>query len=144
MASKHISEYSVRQIWGLAKCAELNLTDEELHILVECHTGKKSIRQLTQNERYLMVEALRNLKASVKGEKRRSYNREPTGTTKQLKKIRALGHVLGWETDKKLNGMSKRLFGVASIEWLDYPQCSKLIEALKAMKERQMQKDGIV
>lgn len=37
------------------------------------------------------------------------------------------------------------MFGVACVEWLDYQQCSKLIEALKSMAERKEKEeaDGI-
>ena len=37
--------------------------------------------------------------------------------------------------------MCRRMFGVTSVEWLDYTQCSKLIEALKAMADRQEGKE---
>lgn len=33
--------------------------------------------------------------------------------------------------------MCRKMFGVGAVEWLDYQQCSKLIEALKSMAKRQ-------
>lgn len=39
---------TIRMLWGLAKCQELSLTDEELHLIVSAHTGKDSIKQLNQ------------------------------------------------------------------------------------------------
>ena len=44
---------------------------------------------------------------------------------------------MGWEEEKRVNGLAMKMFGVARVEWLDYQQCSKLIEALKAMIRRQ-------
>ena len=37
--------------------------------------------------------------------------------------------------------MCRKMFGVGAVEWLDYQQCSKLIEALKSMAKRQ--KEGL-
>ena len=50
---------------------------------------------------------------------------------------------LGWDDEpKRLNGFVKHMFKVDSVEWLDYRQCSDLIEALKAMAARQEKKEG--
>lgn len=37
----------------------------------------------------------------------------------------------------RVNGLCKKMFKVSSVEWLNYQQCSKLIEALKSMVERE-------
>ena len=34
------------------------------------------------------------------------------------------------------------MFGVESVDWLNYMQCSDLIEALKSMVERMEKEDG--
>ena len=34
------SQPSIKRVWGIAKSPELKLTDEELHLLVQAHTGK--------------------------------------------------------------------------------------------------------
>lgn len=40
------SQPSIKRVWGIAKSPELKLTDEELHLLVQAHTGKDSIKAL--------------------------------------------------------------------------------------------------
>lgn len=132
-----MAEATVRQIWGIAKCQELKLTDEELHLLVSAHTGKDSIKELNTKERKIMVGILLNLKDSAAGKKReKKRNTGNTATVNQRKKIYRLTEELGWDKPSRVNGMCKRMFGVCSVEWLDYQQCSKLIEALKSMLER--------
>lgn len=63
---------------------------------------------------------------------------------RQRKKITQLAEALGWEEEKRVNGLAMKMFGVARVEWLDYQQCSKLIEALKAMIRRQEEKGKII
>ena len=137
---------TIRMLWGLAKCQELSLTDEELHLIVSAHTGKDSIKQLNQRELGTVIGVLGNMKssASKKGRSDRQ-TRGNTGTVNQRKKIYRLTERLGWDKPARVNGLCKRMFGVACVEWLDYQQCSKLIEALKSMAERKEKEeaDGI-
>lgn len=130
---------SIRMLWGLAKSPELCLTDEELHLLVMAHTGKESIRQLNQRELQTMVRTLVNLKSSASKGSRQV--RGSTGTVNQRKKIYKLAEELGWEKQARVNGLCRKMFGVSSVDWLDYRQCSKLIEALKAMAGRKEEQD---
>ena len=44
------SQPSIKRVWGIAKSPELKLTDEELHLLVQAHTGKDSIKALNKRE----------------------------------------------------------------------------------------------
>ncbi|MCM1258446.1 MAG: regulatory protein GemA [Roseburia sp.] len=131
---------SIRMLWGLAKSSELSLTDEELHLLVMAHTGKDSIRDLNQRELQTMVRTLGNMKSSAVKSSRQA--RGSTGTANQRKKIYKLTEALGWEKEARVNGLCKKMFGVSSVDWLDYMQCSKLIEALKAMVERKEKQDA--
>ena len=62
-------------------------------------------------------------------------------TEEQRKKLYILSRRLGWKDNRRINGMAKRMFKVDRIEWLDYTQCSKLIEALKAMLKREGEKE---
>ena len=41
------SQPSIKRVWGIAKSPELKLTDEELHLLVQAHTGKDSIKAVS-------------------------------------------------------------------------------------------------
>lgn len=134
---------TIRTLWGLAKCPELSLTDEELHLIVSAHTGKDSIRQLNQRELGVVVGVLGSMKSSAsRSGKSDRRTRGNAGTVNQRKKIYKLAEALGWEKQARVNGMCKRMFGVACVEWLDYQQCSKLIEALKSMVERKEAQDA--
>ena len=133
-----MAEATIKQVWGIAKCPELKLTDEELHLLVSANTGKDSIKQLNKRELKTMVGVLLNMKDSATGKKReRKRSAGNMATVNQRKKIYRLTEELGWDKPSRLNGMCKRMFDVDSVEWLSYQQCSKLIEALKNMVERQ-------
>lgn len=118
------------------------MTDEELHLLVSAHTGKDSIKELNKRELGKMVGILSNMKDSALRKERgtrRAYGN--CGTANQRKKIYRLAEILGWEKPARVNGLCKKMFGVACVEWLDYRQCSKLIEALKSMAGRMEKKD---
>lgn len=134
---------TIRMLWGLAKCQELSLTDEELHLIVSAHTGKDSIRQLNQRELGTVIGVLGNMKSSAsKNGRSDRQTRGNTGTVNQRKKIYRLTERLGWDKPARVNGLCKKMFGVACMEWLDYQQCSKLIEALKSMAERMEKEDA--
>ena len=105
---------TIRMVWGLAKCPELSLTDEELHLIVSAHTGKDSIKQLNQRELRTVIGVLGSMKSSAAKNSR----------------------------GEKINGLCRKMFGVACVEWLSYQQCSKLIEALKAMAGREGKQDA--
>lgn len=127
----------IRKIWGLAKCPELKLNDEELHLLVRAHTGKDSLRELSPREVSSVIHALIGLKESAKRSQGASiYGAGNPDTANQRKKVYRLAQGLGWD-ENRVNGLARRMFKVARVEWLTYAQCSKLIEAMKAMAERQ-------
>lgn len=137
---------TIRMLWGLAKCQELSLTDEELHLIVSAHTGKDSIKQLNQRELGTVIGVLGNMKSSAsKNGRSDRQTRGNTRTVNQRKKIYRLTERLGWDKPARVNGLCKKMFEVACVEWLDYQQCSKLIEALKSMAERKEKEeaDGI-
>lgn len=134
---------TIKMLWGLAKCPELSLTDEELHLIVSAHTGKDSIRQLNQRELGTVIGVLGNMKSSVLGKDRDNRRtRGNAGTANQRKKVYRLTEMLGWDKPARVNGLCKKMFGVACVEWLNYQQCSKLIEALKNMVERKGKQDA--
>ncbi len=137
-----MAEPTIRMLWGLAKSQELSMTDEELHLLVSAHTGKDSIKELNKRELGKMVGILSNMKDSALRKERgnrRAYGN--CGTVNQRKKIYKLAEALGWEQKARVDGLCRKMFGVSVVEWLDYRQCSKLIEALKSMVERGQKKN---
>lgn len=133
MAKRYKTECSIKMIWGLAKSAELTLSDEELYLLIQRETKKSSMRELTKKEVVLIVGILQQMKDSVKGKKNHASGN--LTTQNQRRKLFKLSENLGWN-QYRLNAMAKRMFGIENVEWLDYLQCSKLIEALKKMDER--------
>lgn len=126
-----------RTIWGLAKSPELQMSSEELHILVAGLTRKDSLKSLSQKECDKVILRLLQMKDSVRKDKSyRKKKRGRTSTEYQRKKIYMLSQELGWN-EARVNGMCKRMFQINAVEWLNYQQCSKLIEALKNMVERE-------
>lgn len=129
---------TIRTIWAIAKSPQLQMSDEELHLLLSAQTGKNSLRHLSQHELDAMAAVLGRMKKELEregsGQKRRRGN---LCTVNQRKKIYRLTETLGWDKPSRLSGMCRRMFGVERVEWLTYQQCSKLIEALKKMAERE-------
>lgn len=137
-----MAEPTIRMLWGLAKSPELHLSDEELHLVVSAHTGKDSIRKLNKSELRLVIGILTGMKDSASGNKRNDRrNRGNAGTANQRRKIYKLTEILGWSKPARINGLCKKMFGVACVEWLNYQQCFGLIEALKSMAERKEEQD---
>lgn len=134
---------SLRAVWGLAKSPELKMTDEELHLFVQANTGKDSLKKLTDREIKAVTALLGNLKESSRREERRQEHKQGnTATEHQRKKVYYLAAVLGWNKPERINGFCKRMFKVDRVEWLDYQQCSKLIEILKKMGKEKEKKHG--
>lgn len=132
------AKQEIRMLWGIAKSPELRLTDEELHLIVERHTGKESIKLLNKRELRGVIGELLNMKDSVRrSERGRKFDRGNPATKNQRKKIYRLAEDLGWDKPARLSGLCRKMFGTTAVEWLDYQQCSKLIEALKAILARQ-------
>lgn len=141
--SYRMNNVTLRVIWGLAKSPELHMSDEELHVLVSGHTGKDSLRQLTKRELALVAGVLAEMKDSAKRQSRRNNHPSARGnpaTVNQRKKVWKLAQELGWTNPARVDGMCKRMFQMDKVEWLNYRQCSDLIEALKEMVERKEEK----
>ena len=133
---------TIRMLWGIAKSPELGMTDEELHLLVLSHTGKDSIKQLNKRELGMMVSILAGMKDSTKGAKNRKRQTGNPATVNQRKKVYKLAESLGWTKKARINVFCRKMFGVESVDWLYYMQCSDLIEALKSMVERKEKENG--
>lgn len=137
MADKTDNRRLIRKLWGIAKSPELQLTDEDVHTIVGAQTKKDSIRALSARELQKVIRVLEDMQRSARRGSGRQGSRGNQATENQRKKIYRLTQVLGWDKPARVNGLCRRLFGVAAVEWLDYRQCVKLIEALKSMAERQ-------
>ena len=135
--------YTVKILWGLAKSKELRLTDEELHLLVSRETGKDSIRELNGSELALVCRLLQTQKDDIKRQNGTLPDlRGNPQTTRQRRKISELEEKLGWEA-RNTRALSHRMYKVDAVEWLTYYQCQGLIEAMKAMLERQGGKEPV-
>ena len=130
---------SLRTLWAIAKSPELCLSEEDLHAVVYRETGKESMRKLTQGEGSRLARVLQNMKTSAGHRSNQEPAREKGNprTAAQRRKIYALCEELGWNDDpKRIQGFVKRVTHVDRLEWLDGPQCEKVIEGLKAMLAR--------
>lgn len=138
-------QQDVRRIWGIAKSPELQLTEEELHLVVSAHTGEESIKALTTKQIRTVIKVLLTMKESAamaSGSHGRDSANGNQAAVSQRKKIFMLAKELGWESPVRVNGMCRKMFGVSAVEWLDPRQCAKLIEALKAMVKRKKRGGG--
>lgn len=118
------------------------MSDEDLHVLVMAHTKKDSIRKLNKREMGRIIGILQDMRTStISAERAASMQKGNVGTINQRKKIYKLRMELGWDR-KSLNGMVRKMFGMESVDWLNYKQCSDLIEALKSMAERRQKIGG--
>ncbi len=136
MAAAKDTKPMIKKLWGIAKCPELKLSDDELHLIVTKYTGKGSIRDLNARELATCIREVGKLRDSARkdsGQKRWGGN---PATENQRKKIYRLTQELGWDKPARVNGLAERMFKCSRVEWLSYQQCSKLIEALKKMLER--------
>lgn len=134
---------TLRTIWGLAKSPELNLSDDDLHVIVASQTGKESLKELNAMEIATVVRALMGLKDMVKKPDKKVKPGGNEGTGYQRKKVYKLAQELGWEDKKRVDGLCRKMFGVDMLEWLNFKQCSKLIEAMKAMAARKKAADEV-
>ncbi|MDD3666612.1 MAG: DUF1018 domain-containing protein [Bacteroidales bacterium] len=100
-----------RTIFGIAKSAELKLSNDDLHAIVLNQTGKEHISELTKREKEKVVNELVRLKESVSKQSRRTEHPSNTGneaTVNQRKKIYKLTETLGWKDKSRLSGMCKK------------------------------------
>lgn len=131
---------NLRTVFGIAKSPELQLNDDELHWLVQAHTGKDSLKELNRRELQTVVRVLGGMRDSAKKARRGDTGNAETAA--QRRKIYKLAQELGWDKPARINGMCRRMFRVDRVEWLSYKQCSDLIEALKSMVRRKEEEYG--
>src|SRR3990172_5662021 len=107
-----ISEKQIRMIWVLAH--QVGLDDEGLHEMVAGHTGKDSLRKLTNADISHVIEELTKAGARIR-KKRKAVNDLPVNvveiiTPKQKKLIKYYEGKLEWQDNpNRLKGVSKRI-----------------------------------
>ena len=78
------------------KRQELQLTSEELHLLVAGYIGKDSLKELNGREIRLLVQELQRRKDNAKRQARETFPGNAV-TVHQRKKIEQLAYALGWK-----------------------------------------------
>jgi len=135
----------IQQIWGLAKSPELQLEKEELYNVMFRLTGKDSMSSLSEKEKGRLIGELIDMKERAQGKKvssnKRRY-RDGRMTPEQYEKIKMLERDLGWsDNPKRLESFIKKYSKVDSSDWLMEYQASNIIEGLKAVLKRQLEKE---
>lgn len=136
---------SIRTLWAIAKSAELRMTDEDLYAVIYRETQKESMKKLTQDEINTCARVLQNMKDSVSGgtHTKRTDVGGNSRTVQLRRKIYKLTEELGWnDNPQRIQGFVKRMTGVDRLEWLNETQCTKVIEGLKKILERQKKKEA--
>lgn len=124
----------IRKIHVLAR--ERAMDDDLLHLHIQNLTHKEHIRDLTVMEAIWVIDSLEG--------RPREQKKEPA-TSRQMWFIRKLLSELGWTDEKgeadmeRLDGFLRERFGVGHHKWLDKSKASQVIEAMKAMLERQQE-----
>lgn len=135
------SGLTLRSLWGLAKCPELQLDEEDLYGIVLRETGKEHMRDMTQSDISRVCRVLYTLKDRARGGKavchpKRTDEAGCDATVEQRHRIYHLCKQLGWKHPDQINGFCRRMCRVDRLEWLTPMQCRTIIEALKAMIAR--------
>ncbi len=141
------SPFSIKTIWGLAKCPELALDKETLYALIERETGKDSIRELTQGEIDRVCRELGRLKdaAAREAPPDRRYRRSDEGGNPKTAAMRKKIYILAQElnmNDNDVNALAFKIFGIVRQEWLNVRQCGGLISALQKIAARRPTRDN--
>lgn len=129
-----ITTAQLRKIYVLAR--ERAMDDDLLHLHIQNLTHKEHIRELTVMEAIWVIDSLEG--------RPREPKKEPA-TSRQMWFMRKLLVELGWADENgeadmgRLDGFLRERFGVAHHKWLDKSKASQVIEALKAMLERQQE-----
>lgn len=129
---RKITQAQMRKIHVLSR--ELGMDDDLLHEFASMLTGKDSLKELAVMEAVRLIDALEAKKGYEKGD-RISFRQEHY--------IFVLMRKLGWTNEagdpdiRRLNGFVKKQYGIEDYRWTTRGIAGKVIEALKALLERQ-------
>lgn len=114
---------------------ELGIYEDDYRSMLERLTGQRSAAGLTERQRRELLAEFR--RQGWQGKARRPQSNKP-----YIRKVYALWGELKragiWREEGRasLRRFVKRTSGAEDPEWMTYPQAAKVIEALKAMKDR--------
>lgn len=118
----------IKKIWTASK--KLDLSKEEIYMILQRETGKDSMRKCSEKE-------LERVLFSLNSSSGFSNFRGDRATKRQLWKIRQIETELGWsDNPQRLTSFVHKYYKVESIEWLTSAQAWRLIESLKKVLER--------
>lgn len=116
--------------------AQLGMDDDDYRALLERVTGKRSSAVLTEPQRRAVIEEMKRRGFKTKGRGRRPsskpYVRLVFALWGELKREGV------WRQDdvSSLRAFTKRMAGVDDPEFMTYAEATKVIEALKKMRDR--------
>ena len=125
-SKQYISKGQVACIYTLAR--KLGMDNDDVHALIDGMTGRSSVKQLTMQQAIAVINQLKDMSGDECDPNDRY---RPTDRQRYL--MHQLTSELGW-TEERLAAFCKAQFGVAVMAWMSRKICSKVIEALKAIK----------
>lgn len=133
---RKVTSKQVRAIWGYA--ALLKVSEERLREWIYAETGKGSLRELSLLEASRIIGDMEwETKLEVGGLLLRG---RMTGA--QFRKIVRMGAEIGWNQERIL-GLAGKMYRVERLQDLDQKKASGLIEALKAIQNRNLLKEAV-
>lgn len=155
---KNICPWQVKKIYAIANAVGLvNPRDnpDELHLLVQAVTGRKSVKTLAYNEANKVITELERLQGGAPAKSKTRSERPGGPTDGQQRKIWALMYQLKQLDREKVDTpLGERLCGVIRKElrvdaapekpfvWLTQKSANRLIEVLKAYTRNAKKKAG--
>ena len=138
-----ITEKQIKLIWVLAK--QLGVDSEALHELIHGAYGKTSLKSLAKIEAKTIIDRFIQAGGKVKKKSAPRRNLPPNVvemvTHKQLRFIKSLEKELGWhDNPERLRGLLKRIIKAETVR--TKKEGIKVIQGLKSMVERNLEKEG--
>jgi len=128
---RKVTPRQIRAIWGYA--ALLKVPEEKLRRWIYAETGKGSLRELSLLEASRLIGDMEwEMKLKVSGPLSRGRI-----TADQFRKIGRMGAEIGWDQERIL-GLAGKMYRVERVQDLDQKKASGLIEALKAIQDRNL------
>ncbi len=128
-----ITPRQIRKIYAASN--EYGIDNDLLHEIVSSETKKEHIKELTFEEAVRVIDRIEGKKQSAKPD-------EEHMTYKQEAYIKGLAKDLSWTSEegtvdeKRLNGFVSKFYGITSYKWLTRTMATKVIEGLKALKNK--------
>ena len=130
---RKITSRQIRALWGYA--ALLKVPEEKLRKWIYVETGKGSLRELSLLEASRLIGGM-EWEMKLKVGSHLSRNRM---TGAQFRKIVRMEAEIGWDQER-ISGLAGKMYRAERLQDLDQKKASGLIEALKAIQERNLMK----